>query len=48
MCTHQAQNGVKIAIPKILAIFCAWWVHIKWDLFFEFYGIWAVQRTLDD
>ena len=48
-CVHFARRMAKTRGLTILKLFCAWWVYIKRDLFFfEFYGILAFQRTLDD
>ena len=33
-CVHLARRMAKIWGLTILNLFCAWWVHIKWDLFF--------------
>ena len=33
-CVHFARRIAKIWGLALLNLFCAWWVHIKWDLFF--------------
>ena len=47
MCTHQAQNEVKIINPLILAILRAKCTQEKMTYLFEFYGTSAFQRIFD-